>query len=46
MMKKIEEMVRYLSEAFIRVFSPDKDDYPKVGNQPYQAEPYHERKVE
>jgi hypothetical protein len=37
----LRELVQYLAEGFARIFSPNRDEYPEVGNQPYEAEPYH-----
>lgn len=37
----IRDVVQYLTEAFARIFSPNNDEYPMVGMQPFDAEPYH-----
>jgi hypothetical protein len=36
----LADAVEYLTEAFLRIFSPDNDQYPQVGMQPFEAEPY------
>jgi hypothetical protein len=36
----LHNAVQYLTEAFARIFSPTKDEYPDVGMQPFDAEPY------
>lgn len=38
--KSMHEMVQYLTEAFVRVFSPSTDEYPEVGVQPFDGDPY------
>ncbi|GCA76969.1 MULTISPECIES: hypothetical protein [Microcystis] len=37
----LHNFVQYLTEAFARIFSPNNDEYPDVGMQPFDAEPYH-----
>lgn len=37
----LRELVQYLTEGFARIFSPNRDEYPEVGDQPFDAEPYH-----
>jgi predicted ribosomally synthesized peptide with nif11-like leader len=34
---------RKLAESFLDIFSPDRDNYPAVGVQPYDGEPNRER---
>ncbi len=31
--------VAYIFDAALRIFSPNTDDYPKIGAQPYQGDP-------
>jgi hypothetical protein len=31
---------QYLSEGISRLFSPNKDEYPQTGVQPFEGEPY------
>jgi len=37
----LQDVAQYLTEAFARIFSPNNDEYPDVGMQPFDAEPYH-----
>ncbi|AKE64341.1 hypothetical protein NIES3806_20700 [Microcystis aeruginosa NIES-3806] len=37
----LHNFVQYLTEAFARIFSPSNDEYPDVGMQPFDSEPYH-----
>ncbi|GCL60157.1 hypothetical protein NIES3807_33380 [Microcystis aeruginosa NIES-3807] len=37
----LHNFVQYLTEAFARIFSPNNDEYPDVGMQPFDSEPYH-----
>ncbi|BAU64761.1 hypothetical protein STA3757_21360 [Stanieria sp. NIES-3757] len=36
-------MVQYLWQGTVRLFSPNDDDYPETGVQPYEGESYEER---
>jgi hypothetical protein len=36
----IQDFVQYLTEGFARIFSPNNDEYPNVGIQPYEGDPY------
>jgi hypothetical protein len=38
----IRDAVQYLSEAADRIFSPSRDEYPAIGVQPFDGEPYSE----
>lgn len=40
--RMLDQTMRYLSEGATRLFSPDRDDYPKIGVQPFSGEPYSE----
>ncbi len=40
MMKFLQDLVQYLTEGFARIFSPSDDEYPEIGVQPYDSEPY------
>lgn len=40
MFRSLTNAVHYLSEAVTRVFSPSHDEYPNVGVQPFDGEPY------
>jgi hypothetical protein len=37
---KLQEGVRYIVEGFLRIFSPDKDEYPAIGVQPFEGDIY------
>jgi hypothetical protein len=37
-MKWLQEMIRFVSEAANRVFSPSDDEYPESGVQPYSGD--------
>jgi len=41
--KFIGETFEYLAEAVAEVFSPDHDNYPSIGIQPFEDEPYREK---
>lgn len=38
-MKAWNELIQYIQDAVMRIFSPAKDNYPKTGEQPYTGEP-------
>lgn len=38
--KMLANMVQFLSEAFIRIFSPTDDAYPVTGFQPFTGVPH------
>ncbi|MCC0175470.1 hypothetical protein I4641_00550 [Waterburya agarophytonicola K14] len=31
----VKNIIQYITEGFIAIFSPDRDSYPAVGLQPY-----------
>ncbi|HIK27037.1 MAG: hypothetical protein N3E45_07470 [Oscillatoriaceae bacterium SKW80] len=37
---RISEAVKYVLAASARIFGPNDDQYPKVGVQPFEGEPY------
>jgi hypothetical protein len=37
--KMLASITRYISEAAMRIFSPDDDAYPATGMQPFTGEP-------
>jgi hypothetical protein len=37
--QKITNIVEYLSDAIARIFTPNKDDFPATGAQPYTGDP-------
>ncbi|MGK7944313.1 MAG: isochorismate synthase [Microcystaceae cyanobacterium] len=40
MFKSLQNLVQYITEGFARIFSPSDDEYPEVGVQPFDSEPY------
>ena len=36
----LQEMVQYLGKGVARLLSPANDDYPEIGVQPFDGEPY------
>jgi hypothetical protein len=42
--KLFEGITEYISEGFVRIFSPTDDAYPPTGVQPFTGEPYHRTK--
>lgn len=40
--KVFGDAVRYLYEGATRLFSPDGDQYPNIGVQPFSGDPYSE----
>jgi hypothetical protein len=40
--QKLQNFMQYITEAFARIFGPNDDEYPKVGVQPFEGEPYRE----
>ena len=38
--KHLDETIRYLTEAFARIFGPNDDEYPMIGIQPFTGDPY------
>ena len=44
MTKAIRNIIQYITEGFIKIFSPNEDSYPAVGLQPYGGTiPHHHR---
>ena len=39
-----DSVVQYISEAAARIFGPTDDAYPATGVQPFNGEPYSEKK--
>ena len=37
--QKFRSMVEYLSDAIAKIFTPNKDDFPATGAQPYKGDP-------
>jgi hypothetical protein len=40
--QKLQDFMQYFLEAFARIFGPNDDEYPDVGVQPFEGEPYRE----
>ncbi|TAF09625.1 MAG: nicotinate phosphoribosyltransferase [Nostocales cyanobacterium] len=41
--KMLANITQFVSEAFMRIFSPTDDAYPMIGFQPFTGIPYKER---
>jgi len=41
--KAIGQMIRFLSEGASEIFSPNRDEYPNTGVQPYEDDPLSKR---
>ncbi|NET01587.1 MAG: nicotinate phosphoribosyltransferase [Sphaerospermopsis sp. SIO1G2] len=41
--KMFVNMIQFISEAFMRIFTPADDAYPVVGFQPFTGVPYKKR---
>lgn len=37
LVRMVKNVVQYLTEGFIEIFSPEHDSYPLVGIQPYSG---------
>jgi hypothetical protein len=35
-------LTKYITEGFARIFSPNRDEYPEVGVQPFEGDTYQE----
>ena len=42
LLKWLQQLVQYLVKGVARIFTPPDDDYPAVGVQPFEGEPYEE----
>ena len=40
--KLLENVSQYILEAMVRIFGPNDDEYPAIGVQPFEGEPYTE----
>ena len=38
--KVLKDMMKYLTEGFLRIFGPNDDEYPNIGVQPFDGEIY------
>ncbi|BAZ79820.1 MAG: nicotinate phosphoribosyltransferase [Sphaerospermopsis kisseleviana] len=43
--RMLASMTQFISEAFMRIFSPTDDAYPVTGFQPFTGVPYKRRKA-
>ena len=43
LVKKLTDMVEYVSDAIARIFTPHKDDFPATGAQPFKGDPDSEK---
>lgn len=41
--RMLANMMQFISEAFMRIFSPTDDAYPMIGFQPFTGVPYKKR---
>lgn len=41
--KLIAKITQYITEAAMRIFGPDDDEYPSTGVQPFTGDPYKEK---
>jgi len=41
--KLIATITQYITEAAMRIFGPDDDEYPYTGVQPFTGDPYKEK---
>jgi hypothetical protein len=44
--KIITNVSEYISAAVARIFGPNDDQYPEIGVQPFEGEPYTEKTTE
>jgi len=44
--QRLQRAFEAVSRAVVRIFSPSDDKYPETGVQPYEGEPYDERRQE
>jgi len=43
LLKWLQQPVQYLVKGVAKIFTPTDDDYPAIGIQPFEDEPYEER---
>lgn len=39
-----QQLIQFVSEAVLRIFSPKNDQYPETGVQPFEGEPNNDKK--
>ncbi len=44
-LQSIKDMLGYIYEGVARVFGPNKDDYPQVGESPFEGDPNKSHKL-
>ncbi len=42
----LRDFIQYITEAFARIFSPNDDQYPEIGVQPFEGEPYQTKEAD
>ncbi len=42
----LQNMVQYFAEAFARIFGPNDDQYPEIGVQPFEGDPYQQKEAD
>ncbi len=42
----LQGFVQYFTEGFARIFGASHDDYTEIGIQPFECEPYQQKKDE
>lgn len=42
--KQVQEALQFVWEGASRIFAPDEDVYPETGVQPFEGDPYNEKK--
>lgn len=40
LMKLVKNITEYITSAATRIFSPSDDEYPEIGMQSFEGEPY------
>ena len=43
--KALQQIIQYILAAVLRIFSPDSDQYPATGVQPFEGESVDRKKV-
>lgn len=44
--KMVQDLVHYLAEGFARIFGPNDDQYPEIGIQPFEGDPYQAKEAD
>lgn len=40
LINRVQGLVQYLAEGFAIIFGPNDDQYPEIGVQPFEGDPY------